>query len=321
VHGEVEVIVLGTAQDAGLPHIGCTKPNCERARAEGRREMVSCLGIRGQTGWWLLDATPDFTAQIHAMVGEVGEAGSGRPRSAATESGFDLPDGIFLTHAHIGHYTGLMYLGREALGGKGVPVWCGERLAGFLGSNGPWDQLVQLGQIQLNTLKPNQAVELEPGLTLTPIPVPHRDEYSNTFAFHLQHESGGALLFIPDIDQWHKWDPDLAQILQPNTTLLIDGTFYSADELPHRNLNEIPHPLVSHTMDQLEKLPTMKRQSQRPFRIGFIHLNHSNPLWDRQSPQSLDLHRRGFFVAEEGMRFRLNEVRPHPQTKTHSNAL
>jgi pyrroloquinoline quinone biosynthesis protein B len=267
--------------------------------------MVSCLGIRGQTGWWLLDATPDFTAQVHAMATKVAEAGSPRPSSAATQSGFDLPDGIFLTHAHIGHYTGLMYLGREALGGHRVPVWCGERLAEFMCNNGPWDQLIQLEQVHLNALHPNKPVELEPGLTLTAIPVPHRDEYSNTFGFHIQHQSGGALLFIPDIDQWHKWDRDLAEFLQPGTTLLIDGTFYSSSELPHRNLDEIPHPLVSQTMNQLERLAKIQSSTAWPFKIGFIHLNHSNPLWDCNSNEYLDLHRRGFFVADHGMRFPL----------------
>lgn len=304
----VEVIVLGTAQDAGLPHIGCTKANCERARAEGRREKVSCLGVRGRTGWWLLDATPDFTAQVHAM-----NAGGGASADRVQGPAFDLPDGIFLTHAHIGHYTGLMYLGREALGGQEVPVWCGDRLADFMRTNGPWDQLVQLDQVELHALRPNQAVELEPGLTLTPIPVPHRDEYSNTFGFHLEHADGGALLFIPDIDQWHKWDRDLAEFLQPGTTLLIDGTFYSGDELPHRDLSEIPHPLVSATMNQLEQLPALQSGREWPFEIGFIHINHSNPLWDPQSQAYRDLHQRGFFVANEGMRFLLSG--PTTQTR------
>ncbi len=302
VQGGVEVFVLGTAQDAGLPHIGCTKANCERARAEGRREKVSCLAIRGQTGWWLLDATPDFADQIQAMQPHLAAAGL-----RAESVPFQLPTGVFLTHAHIGHYTGLMYLGREALGANAVPLWCGERLAEFMRNNGPWDQLLVLGQVELNGLRPNQTVELEPGLTLTPIPVPHRDEYSNTFGFHVEHQDGGALLFIPDIDQWHKWDRDLADFLQPGTTLLIDGTFYSGDELPHRDLREIPHPLVSSTMDLLEQSPALTGEDEWPFRVGFIHLNHSNPLWDRESTQYRDLQKRGFFVADQGMRISLSQ--------------
>jgi len=283
---EVEVVVLGTAQDAGLPHIGCAKANCELARKEGRREKVAALGVRGHSGWWLLDATPDLPAQIQAM-------GS-------------LPDAIFLTHAHIGHYTGLMYLGREALGSHKVPVWCSQRLADFLRKNGPWEQLIKLQQIELHILPPNTPVELEPGLSLTALPVPHRDEYSDTYGFQLHHQNGRSLLFIPDIDQWHQWPRHLTEFLQPDATLLLDGTFYSGAELPHRDLSEIPHPLVSSTMNQLETLPQLSKTTTWPFQIGFIHLNHSNPLWNANSAESADLHQRGFFVAREGMRFALS---------------
>ncbi len=289
----VEVVVLGVAQDAGLPHIGCSRPTCVRARAEGRRERVASLGVRGRTGWWLLDATPDLRAQLAAM-GEAAGGARGWPGP--------LPDGVLLTHAHVGHYTGLMYLGREALGARGVPVWCGERMAGFLAENGPWSQLVELGQVELRPLRADRPVELEPGLTVTPIPVPHRDEYSETFAFLVRAEGGGAVLHVPDIDGWGAWGRDLAEFLEPGTTLLLDGTFYSADELPGRDLDEIPHPLVAGTLDEVERLREARPPGEVPARVGFLHLNHSNPLWDPASEARRDLEARGFFVAEEGMR-------------------
>jgi pyrroloquinoline quinone biosynthesis protein B len=205
----------------------------------------------------------------------------------------------------MGHYTGLAYLGREALGARGVPVWCGQRMEAFLRGNGPWSQLVELGQVELRPLSPGVPVELEPGLRLTPISVPHRDEYSGTFAFHLEVEGGGALLHVPDIDRWSAWDRELAEFLTPGTTLLLDGTFYSGDELPGRDLDEIPHPLVSRTLDEIEALRAARPAGEATARVGFIHLNHSNPLWERSAPERLDLERRGFFVAEEGQRIEL----------------
>ena len=59
----------------------------------------------------------------------------------------NLIDGIFLTHAHIGHYTGLMYLGREGLGGNKIKVYALKRMASFLRKNGPWDQLIKLNRM------------------------------------------------------------------------------------------------------------------------------------------------------------------------------
>lgn len=281
--GEVAYRVLGVAQDAGLPHIGCVCSNCETARAEDRRELVASAAIEGRTGWWLLDATPDLPAQVHAQ-------GS-------------LPNGIFLTHAHIGHYTGLMYLGREALGAQQIPVWCSPRMARFLRSNGPWSQLIELGQIELREFRTDVPVELEDGLQITAFQVPHRDEFSDTHGFLVEHfdasASGrsGSLVFLPDIDQWEKWERQVEDMLHPNAHLLIDGTFWSGAELPHRDLSEIPHPLVSHSIERLG--PAVRATEAQ---VRFFHLNHSNPLWDRSGTEYAQVRDAGFLLATPGER-------------------
>lgn len=275
--------VLGTAQDAGLPHIGCDCANCSLVRAENRTVRVASAAIEGKTGWWLLDASPDMSAQIH-------DQGS-------------MPQGIFLTHAHIGHYTGLMYLGREALGAQGMPVWCSPRMAKFLRENGPWSQLVELGNIEIHEFQSERAVELEAGLRLTPFQVPHRDEFSDTHGFLVEHqgsESGarsGSFLFLPDIDQWARWDRRIEDFLQPGAHLLIDGTFWSGAELPHRDLDEIPHPLVSQSIELLRG-PLKDSQAS----VRFFHLNHSNPLWNRHGKEAHTLRTAGFHLAERGER-------------------
>ena len=63
----------------------------------------------------------------------------------------ETPDGIFLTHAHIGHYIGLMYLGKEAMNADQVPVYAMTRMKGFLIQNGPWSQLLKINNIRINT--------------------------------------------------------------------------------------------------------------------------------------------------------------------------
>lgn len=277
--------VLGIAQDAGLPQINCACENCSRARSERSQVRVASAAIEGQSGWWLLDATPDMPAQIQAQ-------GS-------------MPQGIFLTHAHIGHYTGLMYLGREAMGAQRMPVWCSPRMADFLRNHGPWSQLVKLGNIELHPYQADQAVELEPGLRLTPLAVPHRDEFSDTHGFLVEYQGdgregrAGSLLFLPDIDQWERWERRIEDFLQPGAHLLLDGTFWSGAELPNRDLSEIPHPLVSQSIELLRGPLANSGASVR-----FFHLNHSNPLWNHSGPEARTLRKAGFRLAEQGERVR-----------------
>jgi len=198
---------------------------------------------------YMIDATPDFPSQMHALTG--GEA----------------PGGIFLTHAHIGHYTGLMYLGKEAMAAKGVPVYGTARMRTYLQDNGPWSLLVANHYVELRALSPGAAIELEAGLRLTPLLVPHRDEFTDTVGFLIEGPRAKAL-FIPDIDKWEKWDRSLRELAGQVDYLLLDGTFASMDELPGRNIADVPHPLMSET----RSLVTGTRAQ-----LWFIHLNHSNP--------------------------------------------
>src|SRR5262245_28194398 len=184
-NGRWELVVLGIAQDGGIPHLKCTQELCQSIR-DGKRkpERVSSLGLmnRALGKAYMFDATPDFVSQLHSLNG-------GRE-----------PDGIFLTHAHIGHYTGLMYLGRESIDAAGVPVYATDKMAAYLRGNGPWSQLVQRGNITLKPLIPDRAVDLGDGLKVTAFTVPHRDEYSDTVGFLIEGPLQKAI-YIPDIDQ------------------------------------------------------------------------------------------------------------------------
>lgn len=246
-----QLVVLGIAQDGGMPHAGCTKSPCADARA-GKRpaEKVSCVGLMNrELGLaYIIDATPDFPAQLHALTG--GQA----------------PDGIFLTHAHIGHYTGLMYLGRESLAAKGVPVYGTRRMHGYLAANGPWSQLVTLKNIDPRELVPGMPLELDGGLRVTALAVPHRDEFSDTVGFLIAGPNKKAL-FIPDIDQWQKWSRNIRTLADQVDILLLDGTFAAASEIPGRAIADIPHPLIPATRTLLKGASGA---------VWFIHLNHTN---------------------------------------------
>jgi pyrroloquinoline quinone biosynthesis protein B len=263
------LVVLGVAQDGGMPHMGCDQDPCAAARrGERRAEKVACLGITDGEHAYLFDATPDFPAQVHAM-------------------GARLPSGVFLTHAHIGHYTGLVHLGKEVAGARGVPLWATAKMREFLAANVPWRALVENGNVDL---RDNADVDLG-GVRVRAIEVPHRNEYADTVGYLIEGPRARAL-YIPDIDRWEPWDRDIRALVESVDVALLDATFASGEELPGRDMSRVPHPLVGDTMARLAGLGE---------RVRLIHLNHTNPLL--VDPKSLKGN--GFRVAREGERFDL----------------
>ncbi len=285
----VRGVILGTAQDGGVPHAGCRKAHCEAARSNPQlRRRSPCLalldGKRKQS--FVIDAGPDFPAQLYDLP-----ATWARDRNPV--------DGIFLTHAHVGHYVGLMHLGRAVMNSSRVPVYCSQQMAAFLRTNGPWSLLVKLGNIELHPISPGTKIRLTPGLVLEPLSVPHRAEFTDTFAYLVTGPSR-SLLFLPDIDRWQQLQPPIDQLIERVHIALLDGTFYSSAELPGRDMSKIPHPPVAETADLLQKIAARGDR-----KIIFIHLNHSNPLLDEDRRLLSELRGRGFDIAEEGMQFDL----------------
>jgi len=280
------LVVLGNVQDAGSPHAGCAKDCCRALFANpdpGR--MVTSLGlvdpVAGMT--WLFEATPDLPRQMKLL------------HTHAAAGSAETPDGIFLTHAHIGHYAGLMFLGREGMGAKDVPVHAMPRMLAFLGTNGPWDQLVALGNIRPKPMREGERAALSPNVAITPFTVPHRDEYSETVGYLIEGPERKAL-FIPDIDKWEVWGKDLVAELAKVDAAFIDATFFDAAEVGGRDIREIPHPFVIETMELLESLPGTEKA-----KVRFIHFNHTNPLLDTASTATRETLRRGFGIARPGL--------------------
>ncbi len=251
--------------------------------------MVVSLGVvdAHNKKAWLFDASPDMTRQLADLM-----------QLSVSETIAGL-QGIFLTHAHIGHYTGLMYLGREALGAKNIPVYAMPRMKQFLSENGPWSQLVSTNNIVLKDLNDGEKNILSDNLTVRPIQVPHRDEYSETVGFIIEVPNKTAL-YIPDIDKWSKWSHDIKQEIAKVDYAFIDGTFFSAAEVDNRDISEIPHPFVSESIQLFSDLPASERK-----KIFFIHFNHSNPLLDASSSECKVVEEAGMGIARKGMKFGL----------------
>ena len=254
----VQAVVLGIAQDGGVPLLGCTEALCVDARRDpSRRLRVAALGLIDGDRRYLIDATPDIASQIETLNAGRVVADKRRP-----------VDGILLTHAHVGHYAGLMYLGREALGADAVPVYATERMMRFLRENAPWSELVARRHIALIRITPGDETAFG-NLRVTAMAVPHRDELSDTVGYRVRGP-GGSVLYVPDVDKWERWSRRLEDEVAGAGVALLDGTFYDAAELPGRSMAEVPHPFVPET---LALLPAALRG-----RVRFIHLNHTNRL-------------------------------------------
>jgi pyrroloquinoline quinone biosynthesis protein B len=278
------VVVLGIGQDAGYPQAG-TKEHPAWDDPTLRRHAASLAVVDPKSSErWLFEATPDFKEQLHRL--DVLAPVEGRPGLA----------GIFLTHGHMGHYTGLMHLGHEAIGADKVPVYAMPRMQAFLRDNGPWGQLVEMENIVLKPLRDRREVRLSERLTVTPVTVPHRDEYTETVGYVIRGPNR-AVLFIPDIDKWERWDEAGDRVedwIARVDVAYLDGSFFENGEIPGRDMASIPHPFMRESMKRFAALPAAERR-----KIRFIHLNRTNPAIIDDSPARQAIEDAGFTVARE----------------------
>ncbi|MDA1226322.1 MAG: MBL fold metallo-hydrolase, partial [Bacteroidetes bacterium] len=280
VNGQSEYIyILGNVQDAGLPHIGCKHEFCKEKFNEFEEYFTTSIAIVDPVDkkYILFEASPDLPHQLNYLEKKIFKQ-------------FMLPESVFITHAHIGHYAGLMYFGREALGSKNLKVNVLPKMANFLKTNGPWSQLVEINNINIQEINFGKKTNHLNNILVTPIKVPHRDEYSETAAYEIIGKNKKAL-FIPDIDKWEKWDKNLIKLIQEFDYLLLDATFYESEEI-NRDISEVPHPLVGETISLLENL-TIEDKSK----VYFIHMNHTNMMLDPKSDLSEYVTSKGFNIA------------------------
>jgi len=288
--GTPHLVVLGVAQDGGAPQAG-TKEHPGWTDPAFRRFATSLALIDPVSDQrWIFDATPDFREQLHQL--DVIAPHEGKPGLA----------GIFLTHAHMGHYPGLMHLGHESMGASGVPVFAMPRMSEYLRDNGPWSQLVCYENITLKRLEDGVAVQLNERLAVTPFLVPHRQEYSEVVGFRIDGPNRSAL-FIPDIDSWEEWDEmgtRIEEIIASVDIAYLDGTFFANGEIEGRDMSGFPHPFITHSMNRFDGLAPEEKA-----KVRFIHLNHTNPtLWpDSQAYKAVI--EKGFRLAAEGEKVNL----------------
>jgi pyrroloquinoline quinone biosynthesis protein B len=282
------ITILGTAQDGGFPHIGCQKDCCKNFyNGTYKKQKVVSLGLVDQLNKqkWLFDATPDMSTQLadleqHHLKNET------------------IIDGVFLTHAHIGHYTGLMYFGREALGKQNTKVYAMPKMKTFLEKNGPWSQLTQIKNIAIQNLQHDSTMVLNNKLKVTPFLVPHRDEFSETVGYKIEGSKKTAL-FIPDIDKWHTWKRSIIEEVKKVDYAFLDATFFNQKEVK-RAMTEVPHPFIQETIDVF-KNESMTTKNK----VIFIHFNHTNPALQENSLERIEIRKLGFRLATQDQNYEL----------------
>ena len=273
------LVVLGTLQDGGSPHMGCMKSCCA---SEKPNDYVVSLGVIDESKHLIFDASPDIVSQTNYL----------QLISPAKELE------IFLTHAHMGHYVGLIHLGRESANTKNIPVYAMPRMAQFLQNNGPWSQLIDLENISIKPLQNKTPVSVSPRLSITPLIVPHRDEFSETVGYLIAGQSKRAL-YIPDIDKWDLWETDINTLLTQVDYAFLDATFFEDGEIS-RPMSDVPHPFVEESIMRFKTLAVEEKS-----KIYFIHLNHTNPALNKDSLEYKKIIGNGFNITERGNKLSL----------------
>ena len=283
---EILLKVLGTIQDGGIPHMGCSKECCSNYFLSKKSRIgVSSLGVSNlkHNTNYIIDATPNINFQLIDLIGNADPS--------------KKLNGIFLTHAHMGHYAGLLNFGRESLNSKNIPLYLMPKFYNFILNNGPWNQLVELNNIKLNKIYNGEKVILHNNLSFTPIQVPHRDEYSETVGYVIEGIHKKAL-YIPDIDKWAKWEVSIVEMIKNVDYAFLDGTFFDEKEINNRNISEIPHPFIIESLKLFEGLDRSEKS-----KVYFIHLNHTNPVLNSESSEYKKVISAGFNIAKTGMEF------------------
>ena len=265
---QLQLVVLGSGQDGGTPQVGSAAPTTSRT--------ASSIAVLADDVRLLFDASPDLRSQFQLLP-------------TVDRSGL-LVDAVFITHCHMGHYTGLAQFGREAANTNQIPLYGSPSVIEVLETNEPWASLFRRGNLRAHPM--DDVVHLG-RLSIRRIPVPHRAELSDASAFSIAVDERPWLLYLPDIDAWDDW-PEAERVLSSHELCLLDATFGSPDELPGRDMSSIPHPFVEETIARFGHLT-----GRTMMLLG--HINHSNPLNDRSSRLFRKAVAAGFVVAEDGM--------------------
>ncbi|PZP64754.1 MAG: pyrroloquinoline quinone biosynthesis protein PqqB [Azospira oryzae] len=303
----MKIRVLGSAAGGGFPQWNCNCPNCRGVR-EGRlkaqRRTQSSIAVEGDHGRWVLfNASPDILAQIAAFPGLW-------PKEGVRDTAITA---IVLIDSQVDHTTGLLML-RE---GSPLEVYCTERVQEDLTTANPIFHLlahycgVRWHRVPID----GSAFEVAGAsrLRFTAVPLkskappysPHRDDpcAGDNIGVRVEDRlSGKNLFYAPGLGEL---EPHLEPFLAGADCLLVDGTFWTDDEMvrlgiSHKRARDIGHLPQAGPGGMIEVLDRHARG-----RKILIHINNTNPILNEASPERAELAAHGIEVAWDGMEIEL----------------
>ena len=310
------VRVLGSAAGGGFPQWNCACPNCRSLRTgkfHGKARTQTQLAISADSQrWFLLGASPDLRTQIESTP-EL------RPR-AAKDATRDSPiAGAVLLNADIDHVFGLLLL-REL---QPLRVYATKSVRRIVTKDNSMFAMLQRISNQVSWIEfvPGANFTLsdpegeDSGLRCRTLPLgthfpayvsaPRRSQLApleSSLGAIVESASGKRLAFMPAIP---RLDAKLIKQLESCDVILIDGTFWSADELIRiqgsaQSAWDMGHVPVSSDQGSLAKLAHLRR----PRKI-YVHINNTNPMLNEDSPEYRQVRDAGWEIAEDGWQFEL----------------
>lgn len=306
----MRIRVLGVAAGGGFPQWNCACPNCRGVRegtiaAEPLLQSSLAVSANAQD-WYLINAGPDIRMQIESF-----------PALHAGPAIRDTPlAGVILTDAELDHTIGLLSL-RE---GSRLTLYGTETVQNTLHSAFPvLPMLENYCSWEWQALQPFSSQKVgseddvtEEAITLKVIPIstkpplyahsqkdsPHAENLWEVGLILQNKSSGRSLAYFPTLKSL---SPSIEEHLCEADVLMVDGTFWSDDELvgmgaTERGAHQMGHLPVGGPAGTAEKLATFPAK-----RKIFIHINNSNPILRQDSAQRNELEKLGFEVAYDGM--------------------
>lgn len=303
----MRVRILGSAAGGGFPQWNCNCSNCSglRAgtlRAQARTQSSIAVSADGES-WLLLNASPDVRQQVASFA-------SLQPGRAIRDTGIRS---VLLIDAQIDHTAGLLIL-RE---GSPLHIYCTDPVYDDLTSGNPVLKLldhycgVRRDRIPLGP-ESSFRVEGVPGLEITafaldskPPPFsPRRNDPQpgDNIGVRIQDDHGGTLFYAPGVG---RVDAELAHHMTSSDCVLVDGTFWSEDELIRHEVSQKRAAEMGHLPQSGEGGMLSVLAPMRDTRRVLIHINNTNPILNEASAERAELDAAGVEVAYDGMEIQL----------------